>query len=285
LLGTPGNEDDYEWFIPSEYLPEAVADQWGTTGAYVFPMVIPDDAPPGSYSMTVTAIDNAGNTSTSTVTALIVSTLSAYNIYLMPGWNLISLPLIPDDSDIDNLLGSVTGVESVWYYDAATAEWLVYTTSDAPDSLTTMETGKGYWVYMNEEAFEYSAPLDYGLPQTPAPIKFSYTGQVLEPASVPPTYNLQEGWNLIGLHSERSQSVSLYLRPVTVPQQVWASLLQYDNYISFQLGDMEKEAEEGEGGAEIYLGCFKTLLETDEMDPGKGFWVYLVEPGKVVAQP
>ena len=285
MLDLPGSdsgegEGDRNWFIPVNELPEAITDQWGTTGEYVMPMRLPDDAPPGTYSLPIRATDNAGNEATGTVTALIVSTLSAYNIYLMPEWNLISLPLIPDDNDIGNLLGSVRGVESVWYYDAASATWQVYTTGDAPDSLTTMETGKGYWVYMNEEDFEYSAPLDYGLPPTPAPIKFSYTGQVLEPATAPPTYSLEPGWNLIGLHSERAKEVSLYLRPVTVPQQVWASLLQYDNYISFEMGE-----EEGEGGAEIYLGCFRTLLDTDSMEPGKGYWIYLVEPGEVVAQP
>ena len=278
MLQTPGG--GWEPFMMTDDLPEAITDQWGTSGTYLKPITIPDDAPPGSYSMTVKAVDRAGNESTETVTALVVSTLSAYNIYLMPEWNLISLPLIPDDGSMDDLLGSVGGVEAVWYYDAASSTWQVYSAGEAPDSLTTMETGRGYWVYMDEEAFDYSAPLDWGLPQTPAPIKFSYTGQVLKPATVPPTYELEEGWNLIGLHSERSKLVSLYLRPVTVPQQVWASLLQYDNYIDFEVGP-DKE----EGGAEIYLGCFRTLLETDEMDPGKGFWLYLVESGKVVAQP
>jgi Tol biopolymer transport system component len=294
FLGLPG-EGDEERFITTDEMPEAITDCWGTTGTYLFPIELPDDAPPGTYSLPIIAVDEAGNEAIGTVTAEIVSSLSAYNIYLMPGWNLISLPLIPDDSDIGNLLGSVRGVESVWYFNATSQSWEVYTPGDAPDSLTTMETGRGYWVFMDENDFEYSAPLAPGLPETPAPIKFSYTGEVLEPAAVPPTYSLEAGWNLIGLHSERVNDVSLYLRPVTVPQQVWASLLQYDNYIKFEMGsgpgpgeeeeEYENKGGEDEGGVEVYLGCFRTLLETDQMEPGKGYWLYLVEPGEVVAQP
>jgi hypothetical protein len=277
LLTPDGTEEE---FMQASDMPEALLDQWGTTGDYIFPITLPAEAAPGSYSLTVNAYDRAGNVTTDTVSALVVSTLSAYNIYLMPDWNLISLPLIPDTSNIDTLLSGVPGVVAVWYYDAASGTWQVYSPGPAPDSLTTMETGKGYWVSMDENVFDYSAPLAPGLPQTPAPIKFSYTGQVLEPATVPPTYPVVQGWNLIGLHSERSKPVTQYLQPLTVPQQVWAALIEYQNYIKFELGDQGEK-----GGAEIYLGSFKTLLSTDNMEPGRGFWLNTVQPGYIVAQP
>jgi len=229
----------------------------------------------------------AGNQTGSSVSALIVATLSAYNIYLMPEWNLISLPLIPDDDDITALLGDVDGVEKVWYYDAASETWQVYNTDPAvPSDLATMETGKGYWVYMAEEAFSYSDPIAPGLPQTPTPIKFSYEGQVLEPATVPPTYALAEGWNLVGLHSERSKPVNTYLRPV---QGSWATLLQYDNYILFEKGDQPDDGDQGaqdeEPNIEIFLGSYRTVLEDGDMRPGSGYWLYLMYPGNLVAQP
>ncbi|MFC1999233.1 hypothetical protein ACFLXE_00555 [Chloroflexota bacterium] len=287
LLQPGGGGGDGDPFIPANGLPEAITDQWGSTGDYLMPLNIPDDAPPGAYSLTVQVYDHAGNHATETVTALVVSTLSAYNIYLMPEWNFISLPLIPDDDDpatqndnnIVTLLAGVPGVESVWYY-SANPGWSVYTPGAGPDGLTTMDPGKGYWVLMDEAAFDYSAPLAPGLPETPAPIKFSYEGQVLKPATVPPTYSVVSGWNSVGLHSEWSKPVTTYLRPVSVPQQVWAALLQYDNYIDFELG-----MDGGEPETEIFLGSFRTLLDTDSMNPGDGFWLYLVEDGNLVAMP
>ena len=195
----------------------------------------------------------------------------------MPDYNLISLPLIPDDGLIATMFAGVAALDSIWYYDASTTPgtWQVYSAGPAPDSLTTLETGKGYWVIMDEEDFEYSAPLSTGLPETPAPIKVSYTGEFLEPGTVPPTYDVYTGWNLVGLHAERAKLVSLYLQTVTVPQQIWGSLMEYHNYISFELGTAG-------GRADIKLGVFNSLLSSNDMEPSRGFWLYMMQPGVIV---
>jgi len=56
---------------------------------------------------------------------LILTTLpSTYEISLYSGWNLISLPLIPDSSNIEDVLAGIEGnVISVWAYDAETENW------------------------------------------------------------------------------------------------------------------------------------------------------------------
>jgi hypothetical protein len=124
-------------------------------------------------------------------------------------------------------------------------------------------------------AGKVSGPMATGLPNTPAPVKLTIAGQVLQPgAVVPPTYSVYAGWNLIGLHSEEPLPVSTALSSVTVPQRKWGSLLQYLNYINFPM-------QEG-ATPEIDLGRFDRLISTDIMQPGRGFWLYMVEAGTIV---
>jgi len=207
----------------------------------------------------------------------------------MPDWNLVSSPLIPTTANITTLTTSInaTGLfERVWYYDASKAgtadEWVLYEPGVSSD-LTTIEAGKGYWVKMKDlaaftTAGKVSGPMATGLPNTPAPVKLTIAGQVLQPgAVVPPTYTIYQGWNLVGLHSEHARPVSTALSSVTVPQQIWGSLLQYLNYISFPMGPEEEGAM-----PEIDLGRFDRLVSTDTMQPGRGFWLYMVQDGVIV---
>ena len=134
-----------------------------------------------------------------------------------------------------------------------------------------MDTGKGYWVYMDESVFDTSPPLGPGLPDTPIPVKFSYVGKFLEPGQVPPTYALEEGWNLVGFHGEWSKDAQQYLAGVSYPNRLWAYLLQYNNYIQFEVG----------GDPDIQLGGFASLNENSTMQPGLGYWLFLGSPGNI----
>ena len=202
--GGPGEGSNTGDFIPAGNIPEAVRDLWGATGQWVLPTVVPDQAPPGTFSLTVRAFDNAGNQSTGTVEATVVSSLQAFVFNLMPDWNLVSVPLIPDNTDLTVLAAGIPGIDSIWYYDATLTglpqedRWLLYTPEPSDvDTLTTLVTGRGYWFKMDPAAFQLSAPLGPGLPQTPKPIKLSYTGQFLPPGAVPPSYAVVTGWNNI----------------------------------------------------------------------------------------
>ncbi|MFQ6122105.1 MAG: helix-turn-helix domain-containing protein [Dehalococcoidales bacterium] len=292
-LVTPGqSQADWPSALSKDDIPEAVIDNWGFTSAtktamnYIIPMQLPSGTPAGDYSWTVKAWDTAGNLSQLTVTTKVVTTLEAFNIYLMPDWNLVSSPLIPTTDNITTLTANITATtlfERVWYYDASAAgtadEWKLYQPGVGGD-LTTIEAGKGYWFKMKDlaaftAAGKVSGPMATGLPNTPAPIKLTIAGQVLQAgAVVPPTYSVYAGWNLVGLHSENPLPVSTALSSVTVPQQKWGSLLQYLNYISFPMG--------GQGRPEIDLGRFDRLISTDTMQPGRGFWLYMVEAGTIV---
>ena len=265
-----------EDMVPSDQIPEAVLDQWRVAGEWVLPMEIPSATPPGSFELAVTAVDNAGNGVSSVVLANVVPTLEAFTFSLLPGQNLISLPLKSNITTIAELLGAElpSAVDSIMCYDASQASvpqedrWLMFS-PDAPISLQTLlnlQTGRGYWLKMKDEAFTFSAPLAPGLPSTPRPILFTYFGQFLEPGTVPPTYPVVRGWNLIGFRSEHPLPVTTGLQSLGSPQRIWASLFEYDNVIRFELDE----------DPEIILGGFSRVLPTGSTEPGAGFWIFIV---------
>ncbi len=72
-----------------------------------------------------------------------------YDINLVAGWNLISLPETPTSSAIGDVLAGIIGdVEIVWYYDGATDTWSRYIPGGPPPTLTEMTEGKAYWIEM-----------------------------------------------------------------------------------------------------------------------------------------
>lgn len=276
-------------------LPDAVIDSWSIKANtkqqmnYVIPMQLPAGLPAGTYNWTVTATDAAGNPSTLVVPTRIVTSLEAFNIYLMPEWNLISLPLIPTTDNISILTANLTAsglFEKIWYYDASVTSgspWKFYQPGVGGD-LTTLGPGRGYWVKMKNTANftaagKVSGPMATGLPDTPAPVKFTVTGVVLMPQQVPPTYSIYAGWNLVGLHSEYARDINTALGGLTYPQRIWASLLEYQNYIFFPMG-------QGDILPQIVLGGFATdstkFRTSGKMTPGQGYWLFTTQAGAIV---
>lgn len=160
-----------------------------------------------------------------------------YNISLAAGWNLISLPLIPDDSSITSILGhqiAAKTVTIVWAYSANTKTWQSFNPrlvpppvsrgnpgrerfiADDPNTLSTVTDGKGYWIYLLSST---SVLID---------------GSVFPALSTPPSYQLSQGWNLIGYKpqpSVQNETVSQYLISISGnydPNNVWV----YNNLTS-----------------------------------------------------
>jgi len=116
-------------------------------------------------------------------------------IDLEEGWNLISIPYVPEDSSIcgDDVgfAGILSSVDAVWSYEYEACEgcegesvWKYYT-GDCGDSLTNVVPGRGYWVDMNG----------------PAQLKGfgTQTGQTGEFPGMPPEIEVPtNNWALIG---------------------------------------------------------------------------------------
>jgi hypothetical protein len=125
----------------------------------------------------------------------------AGKIILDEKWNLISLPLVPFDGSIANLLKSlnpaalnadgVADLVSIWNYSGGA--W-----SNYPGTLTTMVDGRSYWVRMTY------------------PMAGNYTWWVFGtarnmPPSAPSAYSVVPGWNMFGFTSLTDKNLDTYL--------------------------------------------------------------------------
>jgi len=102
---------------------------------------------------------------------------ASHQYNLNTGWNLISIPALPQSTSISDVLSSIsTQVVSVWSYQ--NGSWKEYDPGNPLfNNLSTMKPGYGYWIKMNSSA-------------------------VLTVSGSAPTVteiNLTSGWNLVGL--------------------------------------------------------------------------------------
>jgi len=152
-----------------------------------------------TINLTICTIDYGNNPSNPATNILSIPDGRWYPVVLQQGWNLISLPLVPANSSIENVLSLLlkSGTfESVWTYDAETGKWHSYAPGAPPD-LTTMTDGKGYFIKVTK----YNVLIIQGTEQ-PAP------------PALPRAYHVVPGWNLIGYKRIIPTTASDYLKGV-----------------------------------------------------------------------
>ena len=117
--------------------------------------------------------------------ALFTPREQSFTIALDSGWNLISLPLKPENNQVGQIMGDVNGgIESVWGYEDGV--WYVYDPLNPGFSdLEVMKTGYGFWVKATQQG-----------------LNIQIQGQM-----IPLSLSLTNGWNLIGFNSLQSMSV------------------------------------------------------------------------------
>jgi len=186
----------------------------------------------GSVTITV-SYDTGDGTISDTVEVDFTGEVTTYNIPLSSGWNLISLPLIPDSTVIEDVLADITSnVDVVWYYDAADG-WLCY--NDVVNGLTTMEDGKGYWIFMDGTG-PYTLTINGS--ETPAP----------GPQTPAAYLVVGNEWNLIGFKSVVSMPVENYITQIGNDDVLW--VYKNGNYVLVHPSG------------------------TDSMESGYGYWLY-----------
>ncbi|MFQ6119723.1 MAG: hypothetical protein ACE5KE_07535, partial [Methanosarcinales archaeon] len=163
---------------------------------------------------------------------------------LQDGWNLISLPLVPTDDDeventsIDYILSGLSGgsVERILTYDASTKLWKEYDPIGTK-TLTDMITGIGYFLKMKGSA------------------TLTIKGVEIY-NNMPRSYEVVEGWNLIGYTSTHEIPVEIALNGI---DGKYSSLWMLDN------------------------GKWKSYIANDfwSMQPGKGYWIYMNSKGVI----
>jgi len=194
----------------------------------------------------VTATNTCGNTATSqsaypfTITPTTGCPLWTDTITLYPGWNLMSLNLIPSNTDINSVLATVmSNVTSAWYFTGgASGVWQSFAPG-APGSLTTMTDGKAYWVYISGSS----------------PVTLTFQGRKsLCPPNIPsPTYSITgAGWWMTGFKSGINKLAANYL-PSSPTGSVAYPIYGFD--------------------ATTYPQEYYTVNATDNMTPGSGYWI------------
>ncbi len=129
-----------------------------------------------------------------------ISAIRELEINLNAGWNLISIPLIPENSNIQAVLSSINNkYDSVWSYQEG--KWKYYIAGVAGGALTTIEPGKGYWIKMKMAG------------------KLTIRGN----DSVSNTISLNKGWNLVGYNSLSPRTITEALTSIEgLYYSVWA---------------------------------------------------------------
>jgi hypothetical protein len=161
-----------------------------------------------------------------------------YSIPLHTGWNLISLPIMPDDSDVLDVLNSVDGNwNSVWSYEAGTWKRYDLTGPDFLNDLATIELGKGYWINMKSDDTLY------------------ISGSEPTVKSIP----LVSGWNLVGYNSLSSKPTTDAMNSI---DGNWNSVWSYE------AGTWKRYDLTGPD----------FLNDLTTMEPGKGYWINMKSP-------
>jgi subtilisin family serine protease len=140
----------------------------------------------GNYTVTLT-VSNAGGSSTITRVDHINVTgpaLESYTLLLNKGWNLVSIPLVPQDTNISNMIPAdvKANLTIIWAYDNLDPQapvWKFYKPARANNTLPTITEKTGYWFLMTNNS------------------SMRITGS----RSLNDTIVINDGWNLVGCPS------------------------------------------------------------------------------------
>jgi len=210
---------------------------------------------PGIYELTFHMTDIYGeSTSTPAVTFQVGD--AQPGLKMVSGWNLLSLPVLPEDTSVDVLFAQILDqVISLWkwtennwavYLPSVTFnEFVTYVNSKGFSVLSNIEMGEGFWVNSN--------------------IAQDLTVMGTEPAN--PSCSVNSGWNLIGLKSNQSKSITDY---ISGNESNIISMWKWGN------GNWSVYLP-GEGDAGAAYANSKGFGLISNINPGEGFWVNCIE--------
>jgi C1A family cysteine protease len=221
----------------------------GTTTASFNVTVIDDASYENNESFNVTLYNLIGNATLGQPYNFTVNILdddepveANMTINLAEGWNIISVPFILNDNDIGTFFPAdvKAHVSDVWAYnESVRGSWLYYSPSGYDPSiehLTTIEPGKGYWVYIDNEA------------------SFMVNGTIMEDG-LDSSIKFDGNWNLIGITGQEPYNVNSIFEWST---DVWT----YD------------ESVRGKWAYYSCNGYDPSIEHLTTIEPGKGYWVY-----------
>lgn len=201
----------------------------------------------GDHTLTYTAEDAVGNEETFDFDFEVIER-SEYEVSMSPGWNLISLPGTPVDSDLDSVLpDSMKASRVLAWADGAfeVNERGSDGTWDASGGVTELVAGQGYWVFTTAfESIEALIPLP-------------------DPSSILPTVEVVGGWNLLGVVDLAQNDEGF---DIGTPDEYLASI---DALVVYSYDTQANAWTRLDNGA-------------TEMEVGSGYWVWANKAGTLV---
>lgn len=190
-----------------------------------------------------------------------------YDVWLCEGWNLISTPWDLVDPSLKGFFGFRTnvGVTKVYHYTGGAYGYWMYAllnpvTGMWTGTITSIVPGKAYWVWVSPQEMRLWFPTKEPDPMTP-----------------PPTYSLKKGWNMLGYtefavgrsDDEMPLRIQWYLRSI---QEISRVLYAYDpcGYL-YDWSEGPGWLRWDSGGKLAWKGS------DDDMVPGAGYWLFLLE--------
>jgi hypothetical protein len=171
------------------------------------------------------------------VTVYITQHGPSYDIDLLEGWNLISLPLIQSDTSVSNVFGSIFGEYKAvqWYDSADTSDLWKHYNPQKPielNDLTDLDHTQGIWIYITE----------------PGGTTLTVYGDEL---TIEESITIQSGWNLVGYPSQSDKQVTVALNNLN-----WGTDVDYVGYF------------------DAVTDKFVSLTQSDYMEVGRGYYMH-----------
>jgi parallel beta-helix repeat protein len=144
--------------------------------------------------------------------------------------NTFSIPMLLEDYSISSVFGpALNNLRAIYGY--SNGRWQIYHSDPRiPDSLTELEPKRGYFVQMVNDA------------------SITLTGNRTNETGDVPEIDLEQGWNLIGLHNTELTTIDSIIDPAQID---YSSIWEFDE-------NNEQYTE---------------LTETDQFMPAKAYWV------------
>lgn len=247
---------DNSWITVSDGTVSGVINEYGGTEytGWWDTTLVPDDA----GVVRICVYDLAGNMSCD---YSVVWIDNEFSINLRPGWNLISTPTALYDDDIEAVLHHLlvaNKVGVVYAYDKCCG-WKMYDPGAGPDSLTKIEPGKGYWIWMNGEATGQ------------LPLTFWGTWKAVG-NNLPQSIAVYKGWNLPG-YVHWGRPTAPFFAP-SLAGEYLANLMTPIPGVGDGVQALVKY--------NAVTGVYEAVPYWDPMELGKGYWLASDVDGTIV---
>ena len=244
----------------------------------------------GSYELTVTAQDSAGNNTLTDGTETDAEEMSAsweviparpVAIDLKPGWNLVSLPFQPGNPAINSVINASHPADIVMTYDNASRVWLV-SRRDAESGLfvgdiPVMTASTAYFIRTdNFEELEILRPPLATAAAAPPP---------------PPAITVVEGWNLVPIVSNdipTPDGIDADDYFGTLGTNGWLKALTFNTlvrtWVSVTPGETYNHDADGtyDHDGDPDTSPILTPEVPVQVTVGKGYWLYATEDGVII---